>query len=174
MLTSTLVLSRHYNPVSKLRILFSGLLMVAGLATTGAYAKAHWQELSPQQKEALSPLSEVWPTLEENRQRKWLEFSKRYEKMSPHEKERAHDRMKDWVNLSPEQRQKARENFREAKRVPPEQRQKKWEDYKELPEEEKKRLAEQARERRQSGAAKPPVTNTLRPMPAPADSKSKP
>jgi hypothetical protein len=94
--------------------------------------------------------------------------------MSPQEKERAHERMKDWVNLTPEQRQKARENFREAKRLPPEERQKKWEDYKQLPDEDKKRLAEQARERRQAGAAKPPGTNTLRPMPAPADSKSKP
>ncbi len=139
-----------------------------------AHANIQWSELNPQQREALSPLSKIWPSLEETRQRKWLEFSKRYAKMSAQEKERAHERMKDWVNLTPEQRQKARENFREGKRLPPEQRQKKWEDYQQLSEQDKKRLAQQARERRQAGAAKPPVTNTLRPMPAPADSKSKP
>ncbi len=139
-----------------------------------AHAKIHWSELNPQQREALSPLSKIWLSLEETRQRKWLEFSRRYEKMSPQEKERAHERMKDWVNLTPEQRQKARENFREGKRLPPEERQRKWEDYQQLSEEDKKRLAQQARERRHAGAAKPPVTNTLRPMPAPADSKSKP
>jgi hypothetical protein len=172
--TLTLVLSLLYKPVTKLRVFFSLVALVANLAATAAHAKVHWDELNPQQKEALSPLSSVWPILGETRQRKWLEFSKRYEKMSPQEKERAHERMKHWVSLTPEQRQKARENFREAKRLPPEERQKKWENYKELPDEEKKRLAQQARERRQPGAAKPPVTNTLRPMPAPADNKSKP
>ena len=160
--------------MSKYRVFLICLLVAAGLTATDADAKVSWNGLSPQQQEALSPLAEIWPSLEETRQRKWLEFSKRYEKMSAPEKKRAHDRMKDWINLTPQQRQSARENFREAKRLPTEERQKKWEDYKELSDEEKKRLAEQARERRQSGAAKPPVTNTLRPMPAPADSKTKP
>ena len=168
-------LSRSCKAVNKLHTWLSILLLfAAGAIALPVHAKVNWNDLNPQQKEALSPLSGVWSGLEETRQRKWLEFSRRYEKMSPQEKERAHERMKDWVNLTPEQRQKARENFREAKRLPPEERQKKSEDYKQLPDEDKKRLAEQARERRQAGAAKPPGTNTLRPMPAPADSKSKP
>jgi hypothetical protein len=144
------------------------------LAAGGADAQVNWSELSAPQKEALSPLSDVWPQLEQTKQRKWMEFSKHYEKMSIQEKERVHARMKDWVSLTPQQRQKARENFREGKRLPPQQRQTKWEDYQQLPEEDKKRLAQQARKRRQTGAAKPPGTNSLRPLPAPADSKSQP
>lgn len=152
------------------RQLFLGVVL--GLLVLASHAKTTWQQLTPAQQQALQPLAGVWPSLEEPRQRKWIEFTRRYERMSPNERARAQERMKAWASLTPEQRRTARENFREAKRVPAEERQKKWQAYQQLPENEKKQLAEQARERRRPGVAKPPHANTLRPMPAPANHRA--
>lgn len=150
-----------------------------------------WAELTPQQREALAPLSGEWDKLESYRRKKWLGIAKRYPTMSAEEQQRIQRRMKDWANLSPEQRKQAREQYKTLKKVPPEQRQavnQKWQEYKNLPETEKERLKRSATRKPQpksgSGksvvktpplatpnagidAAKAPVT-PINPIPAPA------
>lgn len=128
-----------------------------------------WAELTPQQREALAPLSGKWDKLESYRRKKWLGIAQRYPAMSAEEQQRVQRRMKDWANLSPEERKRAREQYKSLQKVPPEQRQvvkQKWQEYKDLPDEEKERLKRNAAHKPQpkSGTGKSAQKTSL-PMP---------
>ncbi|HEU4622627.1 MAG TPA: DUF3106 domain-containing protein [Burkholderiaceae bacterium] len=110
-----------------------------------ATARPTWSELTPAQRQALAPLQNDWDGLDAERKRKWLEISARMPNMQPAERERVQQRMRDWAAMSPKERQEARRNYRELKKTPPDQRQRAWEQYQQLPEDERKRLAEEAR-----------------------------
>jgi hypothetical protein len=113
----------------------------SGLNQASSVSKPLWIELSPLQKQALTPLSLEWDRMPELGKKKWLEIANRYATMKPDEQARLQERMRDWVKLTPEQRMAARENFAKSTQVKPEQKSAQWQQYQQLSEEEKKRLA---------------------------------
>lgn len=159
-----------------LRAVLSGLLLssaCAALAQTPAPAsppsavkkaspaagvRPTWNELTPAQREALSPLAGMWETLGPERKRKWLEVAAKYPKLTPDAQQRVQQRMGEFAHLSPEQRTTARENFRRAYELPADQRQEKLQRYQELPEDKKRALAEQAAKKQATPPAPPAAT----------------
>ncbi|MBC3869044.1 DUF3106 domain-containing protein [Undibacterium oligocarboniphilum] len=117
----------------------------AAQPATAAVSTAHpfWSELTPIQKQALTPLAGEWDKLTEQRKKKWLEIATRYANMKPDEQARMQERMRDWLKLTPEQRMAARENYAKATQVKPEQKSAQWQQYQQLSPEEKKRLADE-------------------------------
>lgn len=113
-------------------------------------SKPRWTDLTPAQQQALAPLASEWDGLETPRKNKWLAIGNKFSSMKPEEQQRMQERMQEWVKLTPEQRRVARQSYARAKRLDPEQKSAQWEKYQQLPEEQKKKLAEQA-------AAKKPV-----------------
>jgi hypothetical protein len=118
-----------------------------------------WAELSSEQKIILAPLSRDWDAMELQRQMKWLGIAQRYSSMTPDEKVRTQDRMKEWARLSPMERRVARDGFASIQRAPQEVRgnmketiKQQWQIYQELPESEKARLRMEAT--RNSGTVK--------------------
>jgi len=111
-----------------------------------AMEKPLWKDLSAAQQRALDPLKGEWDKLEGLRKQKWLEIANRYNGMKPDEQMRVQERMRDWVRLTPDQRRMVRENFARSQKVAPSPGQKsvQWEQYQQLPEEQKKQLADKA------------------------------
>lgn len=111
-----------------------------------AMEKPLWKDLSAAQQRALDPLKGEWDKLEGLRKQKWLEIANRYNAMKPDEQVRVQERMRDWVRLTPDQRRQVRENFARSQKVAPSPGQKsaQWEQYQQLPEEQKKQLADKA------------------------------
>ncbi|MBY0237902.1 MAG: DUF3106 domain-containing protein [Burkholderiaceae bacterium] len=108
--------------------------------------KPLWKDLSAAQQRALDPLKGEWDKLEGLRKQKWLEIANRYNGMKPDEQVRVQERMRDWVRLTPDQRRMVRENFARSQKAAPSPGQKsvQWEQYQQLPEEQKKQLADKA------------------------------
>ncbi len=100
-----------------------------------------WTALTPQQQEALKPLSSEWDKIDSFRRKKWLTLAEKYPSMKPEEQRRLHARMAGWAKLTPEQRRAARENFQQAKALPPEQKKAEWQQYQKLPDAQKQTLA---------------------------------
>lgn len=107
----------------------------------------------PEQKLALTPLQAEWANISETQKRKWLEVSKNFDKLRPHERAKLHSRMKEWVTLSPEQRAQARLNFSTAKTLSPEEKQKQWKAYQALSPADKQKLAANAKDNTPNTAA---------------------
>jgi hypothetical protein len=132
-------------------------------AEAPAVVKPTWNELTPSQKQILGPLAPEWDTMDARRKQKWLDISARMATRSPEEQARLQERMREWVKLTPEERRLARENYARAGHLERSHRSAKWEQYQQLPEEEKRRLAEEARARR--NAANVPPRDLARPLP---------
>lgn len=105
---------------------------------------SHWTELSPAQQQALAPLAAEWDKIDDVRKKKWLEIGDKYASMKPDEQQRLQERMREWAKLTPEQRRIARESYVRAKKLNRDQRTAKWQEYQQLPEEQKKKLAADA------------------------------
>ena len=106
-------------------------------------AQPSWSALTPQQKQALAPLSAEWGTMEDPRRKKWLVIAEHYPAMKPEEQQRVQRNMKDWAKLTPEERRVAREKYMALRRAPPEKREavkQKWQEYDKLPDDEKLKL----------------------------------
>lgn len=100
-----------------------------------------WQQLTPQQKQALAPLGAQWGALTPQQQNKWLAISTNFTQLSVTDQITMHARMADWVALSPQQRNLARLNFNKLQNLPKEDKKAKWEAYQALPAEEKRLLS---------------------------------
>lgn len=124
-------------------------------------AGPQWHELSGHERTALAPLQGSWGNISEGHKRKWMALSSRYDKLSPDEQHKLHERMTEWAGLSVAERNRARLNFAETKRLDPSEKQAKWEAYQALSSEEKHKLAEQA-PKPPAGAA-PAVRSSARP-----------
>jgi hypothetical protein len=109
-----------------------------------AFDKPLWHELSRPQQVALEPLAGEWDRMEGLRKQKWLEIANRFSSMKPDEQQRVHERMREWVKMTPEQRRVVRENYSRAKKIEPSKKSAQWEQYQQLPEEQKKKLAAEA------------------------------
>jgi len=99
-----------------------------------------WTELSPNQQHILQPLQNLWPSLEENRKRKWLAIAKNFPTLSPQAQATAQERMREWAALTPSQRYQARLHFTQSQQLSNDEKLAKWEEYQSLNEEEKHKL----------------------------------
>jgi hypothetical protein len=150
------------------------------LATTAALVQAQgivgssstqWSSLTPAQRGVLAPLAPDWRQITPAQQQKWLEVANRYSAMPPEERERVQQRMGEWSRLSAPERARARLNFQEARQLSPAERQQQWEAYRALPADQRRALAERAREtkggptvvQRGSGATTNLVSKPTRP-----------
>ncbi len=111
--------------------------------------KPLWNELTPAQQLALSPLAPEWDKLEKLRKAKWLEIAKKFQTIKPEEQQRLHERMREWAKLTPEQRRLARENFSRANKIDNAQKSAQWQQYQQLSEEQKKKFAVRAVRKKQ-------------------------
>lgn len=105
--------------------------------------KPEWQDLTAAQKQALSPLTQLWPSMTEAHKRKWLALSQNFAQLPDADKNTLQGRMREWAALSSQQRAQARLNFADAKQLPQDERRTKWEAYQALSAEEKQKLAAQ-------------------------------
>lgn len=130
-------------------------------------ARPSWSELTSTQQRVLAPLAGQWNTLTEVHRRKWLRIAARFQELSPAEQQRLHARMTEWAQMTPEQRRLARENFQIHRTVPVERKTEAWDRYQQLPEAQKRQLAEAAKVPPRPGAVsalpssrKPPISTT--------------
>ncbi len=105
--------------------------------------KPYWQDLTPAQKQALSPLSQLWPSMTQPHKRKWLAISQNFSQLSNEEQTVIQGRMREWAALSPQQRSLARLNFADVKQLPQDEKRTKWEAYQALSPQAKQKLATQ-------------------------------
>jgi hypothetical protein len=137
-----------------LRLVGCGMLLGAWLVTAAAQSStsssapapvlssaSSWQQLTPLQKKALSPLAIQWGQLTPQQQSKWLAISQNFSQWPASEQATMHTRMADWVALSPQQRNQARFNFNAVQSLPKEDKKAKWEAYQALSAEDKRTLA---------------------------------
>lgn len=127
----------------------------AALAQT-ATSKPTWNDLTPQQREALAPLAADWAKFDGDRKRKWLEVAAKYPNLSPEGKQRVHQRMGEFSKLTHEQKKTARENFIRAYELPADQRQATVQKFQELPEDKKRELADRAAAKKAEPKPPPP------------------
>lgn len=81
-----------------------------------------WAKLAPLQQEALSPLASQWNNLPDPYQADMLKLANHYDKLTPEQKTRLHNRLLDWSRLTPQQRVQARQKYTAFQKVPPEKR----------------------------------------------------
>ncbi|UGQ44796.1 DUF3106 domain-containing protein [Massilia endophytica] len=127
-----------------------------GLGSNVTAEKPRWSELNAAQQKALGPLESTWDELGPVRKKKWLDIANRFNTMKPDEQQRVHERMREWTRLSPDERKAVRENYARAQKIVGGQKAAQWEQYQQLPEEEKRKLADTAAGKRQQ-VAKPPT-----------------
>lgn len=122
-----------------------------------------WSELRPRQQQILEPLSSEWDKMDDISRQEWLKIAGRFSKAPPQELQRIHVRMQEWLKLTPEQKRIVRENSVRAKKLDPAQKSAKWQQYQNLPEEQKRKLAASAAQKKHvanlppHGIAKPVV-----------------
>lgn len=131
-----------------------------------ASARPAWAELTPAQRDALSPLAGQWESLGAEQKQKWLGVAAKYPKLTPDAQKRVQQRMGEFARLTPEQRVTARENFRRAYELPANERQERLQKYQDLPDDKKRALSEQAAKKK--AAQSPPASPTPGPAPAPS------
>lgn len=107
-----------------------------------------WNELKPQQQQILEPLSSEWNKMDAVSRQKWLKIAGRFSKATPEELQRIHARMQEWLKLTPEQKRIIRENSVRAKKLDPAQKSATWQQYQNLPEDQKKKLAASAAQKK--------------------------
>lgn len=99
-----------------------------------------WAELTEAQKRALSPLENLWPTLEANRKRKWLAIAQNFADLSESSQALAQERMREWAALSPLERTQARLNFAKTQQLSSDEKLAKWEAFQALSDEDKQKI----------------------------------
>lgn len=80
-----------------------------------------WAELTPKQQQALAPLRETWDTLPASRRLMALERAERrarWEAMTPEQRERMREGMRNYRDLPPPLREKMRESMRAMRALP--------------------------------------------------------
>jgi len=112
-----------------------------------------WMDLSESQQQALAPLAQLWPTMNEPHKRKWLAISQNFGQLSAEEQTTVQGRMREWAAMTPQQRSAARLNYADAKQLLQEDKKAKWEAYQALSPEAKQKLAAQQPTQPVMGAA---------------------
>jgi hypothetical protein len=120
-----------------------GAALPAAKSTSNLPNRPLWTDLSESQQQALSPLAQLWPSMNEPHKRKWLAVSQSFASLSPDEQSTVQGRMREWAALSAQQRSAARLNFAGAQQLPQEDKKAKWEAYQALSPEAKQKFAAQ-------------------------------
>jgi hypothetical protein len=115
-----------------------------------------WKELPQTHQEVLKPLEPEWDRMPGSRKKKWLTMADKYSAMTPEQQARMQERMGAWATLTPDQRRIARENYARARKLQPDQRSAEWQQYQQLSEEERQKLAEQAKTKQRLTSLPPP------------------
>lgn len=102
-----------------------------------------WSQLTKAQQAVLAPLQRDWSGIDAQQKAKWLEVAGRYPKMHPADRQRLQERMAAWARMTPAERTRARMQFKESRQFSPEDRQARWEAYQALPDDERRKLAQQ-------------------------------
>jgi hypothetical protein len=136
-------MARRFGPW--LAVAAASFALFAGTARGTEPSASPWSSLSPQQQLALAPLKDDWASIDNPRRQKWLELANRMPGMPAQERERIQQRMADWSRMSPADRGRARLAFQQSREFSAEERQARWQAYKALPDDERQRLAQQAR-----------------------------
>ncbi len=147
-LTITLATSIHAAPIEGAASIASNITTNTTKPAAISTTKPSWIELTPAQQQALAPLSTDWDKFDAARKKKWLEIGNKFPKMAPNEQQRVQERMREWIKLTPEQRHLVRENYTRAKKLNPSQKSTQWENYQQLSEDQKKKLADEAAEKK--------------------------
>ena len=98
------------------------LALLAAPVYAAVAPPSSWAQLSPEQQQALSPLSTQWDTLPHRLKHNLLHAAKGYPKLTLEKQQRFHNRLEKWSRLTPEQRKRAREKFQAFSKVPPNKR----------------------------------------------------
>jgi len=109
-----------------------------------------WDQLTGNEQKILSPLENDWDLLSQDRKQKWRQVATRYEKMSATDQERLQSRMREWAKLSPTERRIARDNYLNSLNIPAEKKAEAWQAYQQLSAEERKKLAQEATQKKPS------------------------
>lgn len=109
-----------------------------------------WVSLTAAQRGALAPLQKDWPSMDSTSQEKWLALANRFPTMSPAERDRVQARMTEWARTPASERGKARLRYQRAQEISPEQRQAQWTAYQNLPEEQRRELIDQSKQRQKN------------------------
>lgn len=134
--------SRTTTLTRRLRLASVLVALAASVVCADAWAQT-WQQLTPDEQRILAPLKDDWPNIEPARRKKWLEITKRYNRMSQEQQDRLQTRMRQWAALSPAEREQVRERYKKLQDMPPERREeiiRKWQEYDSLTEQEKDTL----------------------------------
>ncbi len=132
-----------------------------------------WTDLTPAQQQALAPLATEWDKIDAYRKKKWLEIGNKFSAMKPEDQVRLQQRMRQWAKLTPEQRRIARESFARSKKLNADQKSAQWQQYQQLPEEQKKKLATDAANKKHvanlpaaqsKNKTLPPIKSTPKPV----------
>ena len=144
-LTSTKAVALAVAASAGLGAVALGVVAYAQLPSTAQQAplagSISWKSLNQEQRTALRPLATLWPTLDDDHQRKWIALAHNFDRMSPEERATLQGRMTEWAKLTPAQRTQARLNFGEARKLPTDEKKAKWEEYQSLTPEQRQRLA---------------------------------
>ncbi len=148
----------------------------AGKTTHGEELGPRWAELNEEQHQILRPLQNLWPTLEENRKRKWLAIAKNFPNLSPAAQAIAQERMREWAALTPAQRYQARLHFAQSQQLSADEKIAKWEAYRSLNDEEKNKLPQgkPAWSKGAAMAARPVAADKLTVTPVAKEGQEKP
>ena len=125
--------------------LWSLSMVTTSLAAGEAGRGADWAALTPEQRASLGPLQRDWPSIDENRRRKWIELVSRFPSMPADERMRVQQRMAEWARMTSAERASARLQFQQFQVLPASERQARWQAYQALPEAERKELAQKAK-----------------------------
>lgn len=123
----------------------AGVALAQGQSGSGPIA---WGQLSPAQRNVLTPLERDWSSISPARQQKWAELATRFPSMPADERGRVQQRIAEWSRLSPQERASARLNFQEARQISPDERRQQWDAYRALPADERRALSESAARQR--------------------------
>jgi hypothetical protein len=107
-------------------------------------SRPRWAELTPAQQLALQPLAAEWDRIDGPRKKKWLEIGSKFGNLKPDQQARLQERMREWAKLTPAQRRVARESYSRTKKLNSSEKSAEWQHYQQLPEDQKKKLAEEA------------------------------
>ena len=110
----------------------------------------HWNKLTDSQKEILGPLENDWDSLGVERKQKWLQVAAKFSKLPSSDQERLKSRMREWAKLSSNERRIARDNYLQSLNIPSEKKAEAWQAYQQLSPEERKKLADEAAQKKPS------------------------
>lgn len=121
------------------------ILLVAGpaLADPPAAAPPAWEQLSPAQRDQLiAPLRERWNRADAGDRRQMLDHARRWQAMTPAERETARHGLHHWKRLSPEKRGEARALYSKLRTLPQAERTALREQWRQMTSEQRRQWAE--------------------------------